>query len=220
MAAPDWNKTSATGIWMDKAVRGADASSSGFTLIEIIVVTVIIAVIVSATLLSVTVGERGRAQEVGRRIVSLMNNLSAEAILTGVPYGLRWNDGARRLVAVHLKKSAWTRDERFGGIQVPRNWSLQMSSGVGEGVDLALLGRDEDDETLPAVDEDDPDDPQAPEESRKDPAADPWVRFHPTGLWQPGGILQILVDRDRQAMFGWTATGRVTIGNRAAEELP
>lgn len=202
---------------MDKAVRGAGASSSGFTLIEIIVVTVIIAVVVSATLLSVSVGERGKAQETGRRIVSLMNNLSAEAILTGVPYGLRWDDGARSLVAVHLEKSAWARAERFGDIRVPNNWSLQMSSGVDEGVDLSLLGRDEDDGALPEPDTDD--DEQETDEPREAVVADPWVRFQPTGLWQPGGLLHILVDRERQAMFGWTATGRVTIGSRAAEEL-
>jgi len=204
---------------MGKAGRGAGATSSGFTLIEIIVVTVIIAVVVSATLLSVSVGERGKAQETGRRIVSLMNNLSAEAVLTGVPYGLRWDDGARSLVAVHLEKSAWARAERFGDIRVPNNWSLQMSSGPDEGVDLSLLGRDEDD-ALPDVNTDDePQDPDAEDEPRED-AADPWVRFQPTGLWQPGGLLHILVDRERQAMFGWTATGRVTIGNRAADELP
>lgn len=202
---------------MDKAVRGAGASSSGFTLIEIIVVTVIIAVVVSATLLSVSVGERGKAQETGRRIVSLMNNLSAEAILTGVPYGLRWDDGARSLVAVHLEKSAWARAERFGDIRVPNNWSLQMSSGPDEGVDLSLLGRDEDDGVLPDTDDDES---QEEDEPREAVVADPWVRFQPTGLWQPGGLLHILVDRERQAMFGWTATGRVTIGSRAAEELP
>lgn len=206
---------------MDKAVRGAGASSSGFTLIEIIVVTVIIAVVVSATLLSVSVGERGKAQETGRRIVSLMNNLSAEAILTGVPYGLRWDDGARSLVAVHLEKSAWARAERFGDIRVPNNWSLQMSSGPDEGVDLSLLGRDEDDGALPAADTDDESqDPDEADEPREAVVADPWVRFQPTGLWQPGGLLHILVDRERQAMFGWTATGRVTIGSRAADELP
>lgn len=206
---------------MDKAVRGAGASSSGFTLIEIIVVTVIIAVVVSATLLSVSVGERGKAQETGRRIVSLMNNLSAEAILTGVPYGLRWDDGARSLVAVHLEKSAWARAERFGDIRVPNNWSLQMSSGPDEGVDLSLLGRDEDDGVLPDADTDtDDDESQEEDEPREAVVADPWVRFQPTGLWQPGGLLHILVDRERQAMFGWTATGRVTIGSRAAEELP
>jgi len=205
---------------MGKAGRGAGATSSGFTLIEIIVVTVIIAVVVSATLLSVSVGERGKAQETGRRIVSLMNNLSAEAVLTGVPYGLRWDDGARSLVAVHLEKSAWARAERFGDIRVPNNWSLQMSSGPDEGVDLSLLGRDEDD-ALPDVNTDDePQDPDAEDEPREAVAADPWVRFQPTGLWQPGGLLHILVDRERQAMFGWTATGRVTIGNRAADELP
>jgi len=208
---------------MDKAVRGAGASSSGFTLIEIIVVTVIIAVVVSATLLSVSVGERGKAQETGRRIVSLMNNLSAEAVLTGVPYGLRWDDGARRLVAVHLKESAWARADRFGDIRVPNNWSLQMSSGLDEGVDLSLLGGDEDDGALSDADDDtdtDYDDDQSQEADEADKAAaDPWVRFQPTGLWQPGGLLHILVDRERQAMFGWTATGRVTIGNRAAEEL-
>jgi len=206
---------------MGKAGRGAGATSSGFTLIEIIVVTVIIAVVVSATLLSVSVGERGKAQETGRRIVSLMNNLSAEAVLTGVPYGLRWDDGARSLVAVHLEKSAWARAERFGDIRVPNNWSLQMSSGPDEGVDLSLLGRDEDDGALPDVNTDDePQDPDAEDEPREAVAADPWVRFQPTGLWQPGGLLHILVDRERQAMFGWTATGRVTIGNRAADELP
>jgi len=205
---------------MGKAVRGAGATSSGFTLIEIIVVTVIIAVVVSATLLSVSVGERGKAQETGRRIVSLMNNLSAEAVLTGVPYGLRWDDGARSLVAVHLEKSAWARAERFGDIRVPNNWSLQMSSGPDEGVDLSLLGRDEDDGAPPDVDADDePQDPDEEDEPRET-VADPWVRFQPTGLWQPGGLLHILVDRERQAMFGWTATGRVTIGNRAADELP
>ena len=96
-----------------------------------------------------------------------------------------------------------------------------MSSGLDEGVDLSLLGGDEDDGALPDADTyDDTDDDQSQEADEADKAAaDPWVRFQPTGLWQPGGLLHILVDRERQAMFGWTATGRVTIGNRAAEEL-
>ena len=202
---------------MDRAARSAatppSASSSGFTLIEVIVVTVIIAVIVSATLLSVSIGERGRAQEVSRRLVSLMNNLSAEAILTGVPRGLRWDENTRRVVAVYLQESSWRRDARFGDVRVPGNWSLRMSSGTEEGVDLASLS-DAGDDAPPADD----DEGAAAESERV--AVEPWVRFQPTGLWQPDGILQILIDRETQATFGWTATGRVVIGRRATQDLP
>ncbi len=202
---------------MGRAVRFAGAPSpapsSGFTLIEIIVVTVIIAVVVSATLLSVSVGERGRAQETSRRIVSLMNNLSAEAILTGVAHGLRWDPGARRLAAVRLPATSWQPAARFGDINVPNNWSLRLSlGGLDEGVDLADLGGDE-----PAAGFDD--DEEEAEAARR-VAVEPWVQFQPTGLWQPGGILQIFVDQERQATFGWSATGRIAFGRRVEEEPP
>lgn len=202
---------------MGRTVRRAGAPgpapSSGFTLIEVIVVTVIIAVVVSATLLSVSVGERGRAQETSRRIVSLMNNLSAEAILTGVSHGLRWDPGARRLVAVHSPAASWRPAPRFGDINVPNNWSLRMSlGGLDEGVDLAELGGDE-----PAADFDDDEDEEETEAAMR-AALEPWVQFQPTGLWQPGGVLQIFVDQERQATFGWSATGRIAFGKRVEEE--
>ena len=206
---------------MDRTVRFAGAPgpapSSGFTLIEVIVVTVIIAVVVSATLLSVSVGERGRAQETSRRIVSLMNNLAAEAILTGVAHGLRWDAGARRLVAVRLPSTSWQPAARFGDIPVPNNWSLRLSlGGLDEGVDLADLGGDE-----PATGfDDDEEETEAAERVAPEPAPEPWVQFQPTGLWQPGGVLQIFVDQERQATLGWSATGRIAFGRRVEEELP
>ena len=209
---------------MGRAVRGAGApgpaSSSGFTLIEVIVVTVIIAVVVSVTLLSVSVGERGRAQETSRRIVSLMNGLSAEAILTGVAHGLRWDAGARRIVAVRAPAAAWEPAPRFGDIQVPDNWSLRLSlSGLDEGVDLAALGGEQDaagaDEPGAGFDDDDEETAAA-----KRGAPEPWMRFQPTGLWQPGAILQIFVDQEHQATLGWSATGRIAFGKRVEEELP
>ena len=207
---------------MGRAVRRAGASrtapSSGFTLIEVIVVTVIIAVVVSATLLSVSVGERGRAQETSRRIVSLMNNLSAEAILTGVSHGLRWDAGARRLVAVRSPAAAWEPAPRFGNIGVPNNWSLRMSlSGLDEGVDLALFDGENDEPDDGFGDDEDDDEETA---AARRAAVEPWVSFQPTGLWQPGGILQIFVDQERQATFGWSATGRIAFGKRVEEELP
>ena len=212
---------------MGRTVRFAGAPgpapSSGFTLIEVIVVTVIIAVVVSATLLSVSVGERGQAQETSRRIVSLMNNLSAEAILTGVAHGLRWDAGARRLVAVRSPATAWEPASRFGAIQVPNNWSLRLSlGGLDEGVDLASLDGDEDEQYEPRADEPDADayDDEEPGAFAGRGAPEPWVQFQPTGLWQPGGVLQIFVDQERQATLGWSATGRIAFGKRIEEELP
>ena len=217
---------------------------SGFTLIELVVVALIIGIVISTAILSVTVAERSRAKEFGQKFISVMNALSNEAILNGRAYGLYWDQAGRKhtVVCMHEEEERWVAlggcpdndNDKFlqgmlgGGStakQLPPNWGMTFSTDVniaptaGFGDVPVVEGQSYLTDNVDVEEEDDAaqsEDGEEGEEEVKDMT--PWVSFEPTGLWQPDGVMQILVNLQRQMAFRWTATGRVSVVPVRSEE--
>ena len=189
---------------------------SGFTLIEMMVVVLIVSIIVGATFISVSVGERGRAKEVGKRMTTLMSTLSNESVLSGLSYGLYWDKRARiiRVLCFDTQAEKWVLLSKCSSAQqirqlfpaakvdipLPSPWGMIFTSDL-EGVPFAEFGD--------VANAEYQDDIQVETEEEKEKEIMPWVRFDPTGLWQPDGIVLLLVQNQPQNAFRWTATGRI-----------
>ena len=209
----------------------------GFTLIELIVVTVIISILIGATVFSVAVSDRANAKEMGKRLTTIMHTLSTESILSGESYGLDWNESGRYIAVVcfNTEEEKWlplescpskqTVTEVFPNKQarlnLPRRWGMVFSTDP-ESAPLHEFGdvptkTDEQDELVPEVSDAATGDGQEGVEDKEE--ITPWVRFEPTGLWQPDGVIQIVIAEQYQIAFRWTATGRVnTMAPKPPEE--
>lgn len=213
-------RTSATGTATNKPPLCQRRRNAGFTLIELIVVSLILSIIIGATIFSVSVGDRARAKETGQRLVSLMNALSAEAILNGQSYGLNWNPEGRymEVICFDAEEERWVTLNRCeaGGLleqigsgkvlDLPDHWGMSFSVDL-DTTPIARFGDVPGDGDEPAVEEDD----EQSEDGDEEKELLPWVSFAPTGLWAPDGVVQILVNKRRQSAFRWTATGRVNV---------
>jgi len=198
---------------------------SGFTLIELLVVILLISIIIGAGMLSVSVGERGRVQEVMRNTVSIMNAVADEAILSGRRYAMVWDDHGHHLRALCHNEAQrnWecTADCFPGGceqlqIALQPSWKI-LFQDPSSGEFSAILERADDADD--ALDDDANDDAynddwdgESPPE--KKPRWKPIVQFHPTGLWEPSGALRVVYDQQQSLSLNWTATGRVRFGER------
>lgn len=207
--------------------RGMRKRVGGFTLIELVAVALIIGIVISTAILSVSVGERSRAKEFGQKFISVMNALSNEAILNGRAYGLYWDKTGRThtVVCLHEDQGNWVvlggcpgnENDKFlmrllgGGStarQLPPHWGMTFSADAESAPSISFgdVPAVEDEDTAIVVETVDDG-----EDGEKRKELNPWVSFEPTGLWQPDGVMQILVNRQHQMAFRWTATGRVNI---------
>jgi general secretion pathway protein H len=85
------------------------SSSRGFTLIEILVVVIIIATVVSIALLSVSVGgEDAELDQERRRLASLIETIQDEAVLQGREFGVEFMTSSYRFVEFDPLTRQWS----------------------------------------------------------------------------------------------------------------
>jgi general secretion pathway protein H len=104
--------------------------SKGFTLVEILVVIVIMAVVISLTVLSVgTTGRDSQLDEESRRIEGLVGLLHERALLEGRDFGLRIEPTAYEFVVYDTRRDRWLRldqEREFRHRELPKGISFQL----------------------------------------------------------------------------------------------
>lgn len=105
-------------------------SSSGFTLIEILVVVVIIATIVSIALLSISVaGDDTELDQERRRLASLIETIQDEAMLQGREFGIEIMVSSYRFVEFDPLVRQWSEipgDELYRLRQLPEGLEFEL----------------------------------------------------------------------------------------------
>jgi general secretion pathway protein H len=124
--------------------------SKGFTLVEILVVIVIMAVVISITVLSVSsTGRDSQLDEESRRIEGLVGLLHERALLEGRDFGLRIEPAAYEFVVYDPRRDRWMmldQEREFRHRELPKGitFQLQLDSQtvVIKAVDRNLTGGD------------------------------------------------------------------------------
>jgi general secretion pathway protein H len=104
--------------------------SKGFTLVEILVVVVIMAVIIALAVLSIGVtGRDAQLDEETRRIEGLVGMLHERALLEGRDFGLRIEPTAYEFVAYDATRDRWLtmdQEHEFRHRDLPKGLSFQL----------------------------------------------------------------------------------------------
>ncbi|MEA3196272.1 MAG: ral secretion pathway protein [Gammaproteobacteria bacterium] len=104
--------------------------SKGFTLVEILVVVVIMAIVISLAVLSVgTTGRDTQLDEESRRIEGLVGLLHERALLEGRDFGLRIEPSAYEFVVYDPRRDRWMtfdQDQEFRHRNLPKGLSFQL----------------------------------------------------------------------------------------------
>jgi general secretion pathway protein H len=104
--------------------------SKGFTLVEIMVVVVIMAVIISLAVLSIGVtGRDAQLDEESRRIEGLVNLLHERAVLEGRDFGLRIEPTAYEFVEYEPTRDRWvtlSEEHEFRHRDLPKGVTFQL----------------------------------------------------------------------------------------------
>jgi general secretion pathway protein H len=104
--------------------------SKGFTLVEILVVVLIMAFVISIAVLSVgTAGRDSQLDEEGRRLEGLLGLLHDRAALEGRDFGLRIEPAAYEFLAYDSVQDRWmplSRDGQFRRRTLPKGVSFQL----------------------------------------------------------------------------------------------
>ncbi len=113
--------------------------SKGFTLIEILVVLVIMAVVISLAVLSIgTTGRDAQLDEESRRIEGLVDILHERALLEGRDFGLRIAPNAYEFVVYSPDRDRWlplNDEHEFRHRDLPKGVSFQLQL---DSVDVVL----------------------------------------------------------------------------------
>ncbi len=113
--------------------------SKGFTLIEILVVLVIMAVVISLAVLSIgTTGRDAQLDEESRRIEGLVDILHERALLEGRDFGLRIAPNAYEFVVYSPDRDRWLNlndEHEFRHRDLPKGVSFQLQL---DSVDVVL----------------------------------------------------------------------------------
>ena len=110
--------------------------SKGFTLVEILVVVVIMAIVISLAVLSIGVtGRDSQLDEESRRIEGLLGLLHERALLEGRDFGLRIEPSAYEFVVYETARDRWLRmdqEQEFRHRELPKGvgFELQLDSQV------------------------------------------------------------------------------------------
>ena len=104
--------------------------SKGFTLVEILVVVVIMAVVISLAVLSIgSAGRDTQIDEESRRIEGLMGLLHERALLEGRDFGMRIEPSAYEFVAYDARRDRWhglDQESTFRRRELPKGLSFQL----------------------------------------------------------------------------------------------
>jgi general secretion pathway protein H len=104
--------------------------SKGFTLVEILVVLVIIAAVISLTVLSVSsTGRDSQLDEESRRIEGLVGLLHERALLEGRDFGLRIEPAAYEFVVYDSRRDRWLmldQEREFRHRELPKGITFQL----------------------------------------------------------------------------------------------
>jgi len=104
--------------------------SKGFTLVEILVVLVIMAVVISLAVLSVNVtGRDSQLDEESRRIQGLVGLLHDRALLEGRDFGLRIEPTAYEFVVYDPRRDRWmmlNQEQEYRHRELPKGISFQL----------------------------------------------------------------------------------------------
>ncbi len=104
--------------------------SKGFTLVEILVVVVIMAIVISLAILSVgTTGRDTQLDEESRRIEGLVGLLHERALLEGRDFGLRIEPAAYEFVVYDSRRDRWMtldQEHEFRHRDLPKGVSFQL----------------------------------------------------------------------------------------------
>jgi len=104
--------------------------SRGFTLVEILVVVVIMAIVISLAILSVgTTGRDTQLDEETRRIEGLVGLLHERALLEGRDFGLRIEPAAYEFVVYDAFRDRWMpldQEQEFRHRDLPKGLSFQL----------------------------------------------------------------------------------------------
>ena len=104
--------------------------SKGFTLVEILVVVVIMAVVISITALSVSAtGRDSQLDEESRRIEGLVGLLHERAVLEGRDFGLRIEPAAYEFVVYDQRRDRWLmldQEREFRHRELPKGITFQL----------------------------------------------------------------------------------------------
>jgi general secretion pathway protein H len=102
----------------------------GFTLVEILVVIVIMAVVISITVLSVSsTGRDSQLDEESRRIEGLVGLLHERALLEGRDFGLRVEPAAYEFVVYDSRRDRWMmldQEREFRHRDLPKGITFQL----------------------------------------------------------------------------------------------
>jgi general secretion pathway protein H len=127
--------------------------SRGFTLVEILVVMVIIAIIVSMTVLSMgTTGRDEQLDQESRRIEALLGLLHERAILEGRDFGMRIEPAAYEFVFYDTYRNRWAaidQDKEFRRRDLPKGVSFQLQMD-SQAVVIKAVDRNLKSDALPA----------------------------------------------------------------------
>jgi general secretion pathway protein H len=104
--------------------------SKGFTLVEILVVVVIMAIVISLAVLSIgTTGRDAQLDEESRRIEGLVGLLHERALLEGRDFGLRIEPAAYEFVVYDSRRDRWIpldQEHEFRRRALPKGVSFQL----------------------------------------------------------------------------------------------
>ena len=104
--------------------------SKGFTLVEILVVIVIMAIVISLAVLSIgTTGRDAQLDEESRRIEGLVGLLHERALLEGRDFGLRIEPAAYEFVVYDSRRDRWMtldQEHEFRRRDLPKGVSFQL----------------------------------------------------------------------------------------------
>src|SRR6202051_3339268 len=104
--------------------------SKGFTLVEILVVVVIMAIVISLAILAVgTTGRDTQLDEESRRIEGLVGLLHERALLEGRDFGVRIEPAAYEFVVYEPRRDRWMtldQEHEFRHRDLPKGLSFQL----------------------------------------------------------------------------------------------